>query len=250
MMKRLLILLLASLLPHYASAAIALASSGVQATPAQNCVVPVTISINDYLIAHYTSDGSVTTISSYGAPLVQTFSSTSNSDGMVFFGASGQATAGASSITTTSQTSSSVNNIIGQVLAFSGVDQTTPNDATPVTSNNTDNVASTANISITTVTANTWLVLPVGMDHAAATDPVLTINDHGAGLSWTVVHNYEAGGFRKQAVAYALKPTPGAITVTGNFSINVAYGAVLYALRPAADAGGSTGFILKRRKHS
>lgn len=220
---------------------VALASSGTNTTPATPLAVSVTVAANDYLVASYVSDSTnASATPTYDSPLVQDFTSTSNVDGMRFHAASGRA-GGSDTTLSVDNGGTGVSRLIGLIAAFSGVDTTTANDATPVTGSGEG--TSTAGIAITTVTDGAMLVLVVGIDPASATDPTFSVTDGGAGLSWNYITCYEPSGFRKVVLAYAIKPTAGATTVTGNFTISAGYGATLYALRPAAGGGGGSSIL-------
>jgi len=218
--------------------AIALASSGTQPTGNLSPSVTITIAVDDILIAGYASDATGSSMSSYGSPLAQDVTNESTFDNQTFFAASGRATGSASSIVSTcSATACAV------VAAFSGVDTTTQNDATPVSASSSSGVTSTGAMNITTATGGAMLALVVGVD-GGTTDPTFSVSDGGAGLTWNYITSYESGGFRKLVIAYALKPSAGAIAVTGNFGLTAGFGACLYALKPAGGGGGSSPVLM------
>jgi hypothetical protein len=82
---------------------------------------------------------------------------TSNRDIALFYKVITNAAGEPSSYSWTNNTGTPLSNVRGIVLAFTGVDTTTPSDATPTTGSWSNSTTVNAP-SITTVTANTWLV--------------------------------------------------------------------------------------------
>jgi len=126
-------------------------------------------------------------------------------------------------------------NTIGLTIAYSGVDTTTPMDATAVGRVN----AASTNIttpSITTVTANAMLVGFFGSSDVATaptyTSPTLTIRQSG---NFPVGDTNAAGGAATGEVAQAVAGASGAKTATASLS-DISIG-ILVALRPIPVAG-------------
>lgn len=220
--------------------AIALASSGAQTTPDVSVTISATISVDNYLVAAYVSDGLSTGSPSYGSPLVEITKVQTSADNQMAYYASGKATAGASSITSSSFPDANV----GALGAFSGVDTSTSFDVTFSSGSHqastNANVSSTSTLTITTATAGAMVVAMYGWDDGT-TDPTITIDDGGAGLSWSHVTAYQSGGFRKCGFFYALAPTAGALSVFLNGSPAGGYSLIVIALRPASGGGGGGG---------
>jgi hypothetical protein len=241
-MKRLLILLLASLLPNYAGAAIGLSNSGTNTTPADPLVITVSAAANDFLIASISTDSSASPASlTLGSPLVQDYTATSAVvDGMRFHAASGRASGSISSVSVSGFGAGAFRGI-GAIAVFTGVDTTTALDTAVVTAADGGAAANnTGNMIITPVTAGTMLVMTAAFDQSGTTDPTFSVNDNGAGLSWTYVTSYEPAGFRKTMIGYAIAPSAATYTLVGNFGLTGGFAAALYALRPATGGGGGS----------
>lgn len=220
--------------------AIALASSGANTTPATSLSISATISVDDYLVAAYVSDALTTTSPSYGSPLVEIIKIQTSADSQEAWYASGKATAGASSLTS----SSFPDAVVGVLGAFSGVDTSSPLDVTfsagSHSASTNANVSSTSTLTITTVTAGAMIVVPYGWDDGT-TDPTMSIDDGGAGLTWGHVTAYQSGGFRKCGFFYAILPSAGALSVFLNGSPAGGYSFIVIALKPASGGGGGGG---------
>lgn len=223
--------------------AIALKGSTANIVQANPLVISIATAADDYLLFAGASDSSASPATpTYESPFSQTapagFTSTSTVDGMRFHAAAGKET-GTDSSKSIDNGASGAQRLIGRIAAFTGVDLTTPFDATPVTaSENSSAVAGTSGMAITTATPNAWLVLCLAIDATVTTDPTWTVSDGGAGLTWTALNFFQAGGFCKGTILYAPKPSAGAITVSTTFGINAGYGAILYALKPDTGGGG------------
>lgn len=233
--RRIAALLTLALLSINAHAQIALRGSFTNATPASPLTITTTgVVANDYLIGAFNTD---TPSGAYTvpAPLTKINEVALTVDNAMAAQASGKATGSIASLAITNASDS----LVGALVAFSGVDTTTPNDATAVAI--FDNAASTSarTASITTVTAGAELVAACSYDTQGTTNPTPTVSDT-AGLSWTTVSAYETGGFRKVSISYALKATAGATTVSIAPTFSSGIACTLFALRPAGGGGGGT----------
>jgi len=207
---------------------VAFVTSAKQQTPGSPCVVTISPTVDDYLIAAYCTDVASGTFT-LGSPLTKTFEGTSTSDAMVAAIGAGKAGSGVTSVSTTVSGDAA----IGMIATFSGVDTTTPNDATPATTSDSNNNTTGRGLSLTTATNGAMLVYAAALDVGATSDPTVTMSDNAGGLTWTTVYAYESGGFRKLAISYALMPTAGAVTATMTPSIATGFVGVLYALKPS-----------------
>jgi len=216
--------------------AIALSSSGSQPTPALDVTINATIAVDNYVVAVYVSDALTTTSPSYGSPLSEITKIQTSADNQMAYYASGKATAGASSLTS----STFPDQNIGALGVFSGVDTTTPFDVTFSSGSHqastNASVSSTSTLTITTATAGAMVLAMYGWDDGT-TDPTITIDDGGAGLSWSQVTAYQSGGFRKCGFFYATKPTAGALSIFLNGSPAGGYSFVVIALRASSGSG-------------
>lgn len=223
--------------------AITVASSNANGTAASPLSLTLSAVADDYCVACYASDAA-SGAASYGSPLVQIVSNTSTADGQSFYSGAGKATGSLSSISTTNAAST----IVGTGAVFRGVDTTTALDVTFNSTNHSGSSSSagtaTASKSITTVTAGAMLVFMVGWDTTSTSNPTTTINDGGAGLTWTVLSANESGGFRKCALAYAIAAAAGTYTIIGNSTVSAGYGMCLLALRPSGGGGGGGDILL------
>lgn len=193
---------------------------------------------NDYLIGISATDsgagGSTTTGGAPAATLTIHDQFDCTVDGQHSATGAGKAVGNETTITFTNGGS----NVIGLVGSFSGVDTTTPNDATRVAiTKNTSGLTFTG--SITTATDGAMMVVPFGLDQTDVPNPTVTVADTSL-ASWLVVQADETLGFRHCFIAYAPKATAGATTITITTTQSAGGGGSIYALRPAAGGGGAT----------
>lgn len=108
--------------------------------------------------------------------------------------------------------------LIGGISAFSGRDNTTPQDVTAVTNNNNTGQSSPATITTAITPANNGvdLVSILGSDIGAAVDCTAAFSDTGS-LSWTVRADIvgSTDAFYNVAIGSATQSTAAATTVTG-----------------------------------
>ena len=133
--------------------------------------------------------------------------------------------------------------MIGFMLSFSGVDQTTPIDVTPPAAvTNTTQTAAPLVIdsnSITPVTNGSMIVAVRLTDVSAGESKPCTFSTlSGSTGSWTTNDYNNAGGFYNISVGYASQTTAGALTVRSSTSgaANAAGSLFVFALRPAGAA--------------
>lgn len=234
-LQRALALLTLALLATPAFSAVAFVRSWKNETPANPLVISISPSpaANDYLIGIWATDGGGDTFAP-ASPFTMVDVRTSTADAQTSGTAAGKATGSE----TTNSTGFSPNGAAGIIGSFSGVDTTTPNDATPV-SGGSSTAGTTAVLSITTTTANAMIVMAVGWDTQGTTSPTTVASDNAGGLSWTWVPFNASGNFHHGGFAYAIKPTAGSVQVTLTISgINAGWGGSLFALKAAGGGGG------------
>jgi hypothetical protein len=216
--------------------AIAQRNFWANATPASPLTINVSgapgVAADDYLIGAFNTDtpsGAFTVPS----PLTKVNEIALTVDNAMCAQAHGRATGSETNLSTTNASDT----LVGLIVGFSGVDTTTANDATPVALfSNTSGVAART-VAITTVSANCMLVVAISYDTQGTTDPTPTISDT-AGGTWTIRNSFESGGFRKTTIAYALKASIGATTVSITPAFSTGVAATLFALREASGGGG------------
>ena len=122
-------------------------------------------------------------------------------------------------------TITSVNSVTSGMVAcaYTGVDGTTQMDATPVISDGAAATSATVT-GITTVTANTMLVVMIGINSGTTT---ITENDA------KVTEIVEIGGKKGEMDDGAIAGTGATGTIAYNFGASRAWGAVVMALRPS-----------------
>lgn len=181
--------------------------------------------VNDNVNATFTGAAGFTAVT--GTPTHSSF------DGQDFYAAYKKDALG----TETSVTLDTNSGVIGGILAFAGVDNTTPFDVTPVIPAVTSSGASPYSVtaSITTVTDNCTLVALVGFDTSSGVDVVATESTS----TWTKPQDLNSG-FYNAAAFYKAAGAAGtySVTITGTAAGSSAVRSIqLYALRPAVTGG-------------
>ena len=213
--------------------AIALRTSGTQPVAATNCDTTISTISDDCLIGGWSSDNSTHGTYTFESPFsTAEVDNTQSWNGQSFVGSLGIET----SSDTVKRLTDSTNAYVGLVAAFSGVDTTTPRDTTTQTASSGAGTASqTATLTFTTATANAMVVFLVAWDEDQGVSPTLTLNDGGAGLTWSSINSLEsASPFRNVKLYYAIKPTAGSISVYVSRGATGGYGCAMLALRPAS----------------
>lgn len=130
-------------------------------------------------------------------------------------------------------TNATAGRVTGIMTRWSGVDNTTPMDATPVGSNSA--IATTFTMAgITTVTANAMLVHTISLNASSAADIVT--------LSGTTKASGSTGTGRRQSIFYETQTSAGASgtrTWSNTPATSLQWAGVIIALRPAAGGGSS-----------
>ena len=201
------------------------------ATTTQSIPYPATVVANNILIACLSTNGGTAT--SPASPWVEIFRETgtvSNPRGGVWLKLATGSETGTLDITTTTSVTAS-----GKMLCYSGVDTTTPQDATATS---VENVATSATIvlpSITTVTDGAWIIY-FGANNSSTT------TNTGPGTEQMDFAPDNGGTAGKSGAGYdetiALAGATGTRTITIS-GARANWGAML-ALRPAADAGAGS----------
>lgn len=211
--------------------AVAFVTSWKNETPASTVSITVSPAANDFLIAITATDaatGTTTTGGTPASPLTINDQFDCTVDGQHSATASGKAVGNETAITFTNDGAT----VIGLIASFSGVDTTTPNDVTRVAV--TDNSSGlTVAGSITTATNGAMMVFAFALDQSTTTNPTVTVADTSL-ATWTVVQANEPGGFRHVFIAYAIKATAGATTITATTTQAAGGGGSIYASRPAS----------------
>lgn len=190
---------------------------------------PATVNADDLLVLHIvTNGGTVTTPSGWTAVFDET--TLTNPKGGLFIKVADGSETGNLTVTVGSTTGNAM------MFSYTGVDTTTPQDATAT--NSTDSTGSTLDTTIpglTTVTAGAWLVYANGLNSGST--QVTTSN--GSGFTERVDHGATGGTGTKGGALYDEPfPTAGA---TGNRVLTLSaaradWGAMM-ALRPASGGG-------------
>lgn len=210
----------------------AYSQSWVNSTPAHPIVVNVTPTAGDVLIAWQISD---VTSASGAAPtgfeaaavadLVSTFD---NSRLTVWIKKNATG-----SETTVSMTEASSNLLIGGVAAFSGIDNTTPQDVTAATFSSSTS-GTTASASLTPVTNGCDIFAILDADTGGVDSTFSFSTTSGTTGSWTG-RTDQNSGFYNVGSGTATQTTAGAITVQGAQSNAGGRLFALLALRPATN---------------
>lgn len=209
----------------------AYATSWVNNTPANPCAVTIAPTAGHLLIGYAISDDA--TANDFTTPAGWTLVGQINStvDGACRIVCRKIATGSETSVSFLTSTHAS----IAGVIAFSGIDQTTPLDVTPVSSA-TPTAASVTNddLSITPVTNGCDIVFVEGRD-AGTGDYAFTFSTtSGTTGAWTT-RTDQNSGFHNIASGSAVQTTAGAITARAASTSGGALG-TLFALRPAVGA--------------
>lgn len=196
---------------------------------------PATVNAGDLLVMHIISNGGAIT-SPAGWTVAYREGTLANPKGGVWV----KIAAGTEGGTTFNITQASTT-ACGMMWTYTGVDQTTPLDATPSTYSNATAVATVILPSITTVTAGAWLVYGTGGNSG-------TSRSVGPAGSTERFDFGSAGGLSTKAGALYDEPFPTAgatgtrttnWTDSAGASVTRAGWGVLFALRPAAAGGGA-----------
>lgn len=190
--------------------------------------------LHDVIIAGYASDSAFSPITTGPTGFTARAVLSTTLDGMSFETfIKGDATGSEGTI----NASVSADSIIGCMSSFSGVDNTTPEDATHVSGTANTSVASLDAPSITPSTSGAYIVAVLGMDAGSSANATFSTTSGSTG-TWTKhVEIIDTTGFRKVAIGSA-PWTSGAIVVNGACSVNGALAISVFALRPAAGGGG------------
>ena len=214
----------------------AYSQSWVNSTPADPCVVTVSPTANDVLIAYQISDatgaaGAAPTGFS-GTALVDITSTFDNSRLTVWI--KQQATGSETSVSLNGAS----NAIIGGVLAFSGIDNTTSLDV--AAQSFADSVSgTTASASLTPVTNGCDIVAILDADTGSVDSTFSFSTTSGTTGAWTG-RTDQNSGFYNVGSGTATQTTAGAITVQGTQSNAGGRLFALIALRPATNALNAT----------
>ena len=211
----------------------AYSQSWINSTPADPCVVTVSPTANDVLIAYQIND---VTNAAGAAPTG--FSATALVDISSTFDNS-RLTVWIKQQATGSETSVSLNGasnaIIGGVLAFSGIDNTTSLDVAAASF--ADSVSgTTASASLTPVTNGCDIVAILDADTASVDSTFSFATTSGTTGAWTG-RTDQNSGFYNVGTGTATQTTAGAITVQGTQSNAGGRLFALLALRPSTPSG-------------
>jgi hypothetical protein len=150
-----------------------------------------------------------------------------------------------SSGTTAPTIADSGDHTTGIIMAFRGVDATTPFDATPTTSVDASNTTTLTPTAITTATTNACVVYGIAIDADAATSDAIGGTLSNSNLSNITVRHEQTvtsgtgGGI---GVITATKATAGATgSTTGGTTVSCTHAYLTMALRPIIDNRNATG---------
>lgn len=198
-------------------------------TPADPCTVTISPAANDLLIGYCVNDSG--TANDFTPPagwteLCELQNSTDNQSFVVWYKKAD------GSETSVAFDANSGNTGIAAVLAFSGIDTTTPLDVASVTFNNNTS-ATTSDISITPVSNGCDLVFVLGNDRTSSGDTTFTFTTTaGTTGAWTTRADINSG-FMNGGAGSATQTTAGALTAQCTTDTAGGRSGILIALRPA-----------------
>lgn len=149
---------------------------------------------------------------------------------------------GSSSGKTVTVSNASADSMSATMSVFRGVIKT--GDPTEALSKEANASGNETHASITTSTANAWVIFCIGESDNNAVSSVAAANDPPGGLTTGGTHSSNAGGDTATGIYYDLLATPGATGAVTWAMTDATSGTFLFALKPyVAPAGANTGFF-------